>query len=129
MKPMAIGEYLLGSRNVKLIAIAGTSGGSFRVTPMHGTAEILVCLGYARWMQVFQILLHETFELAMVDCNCRFAPSPDYVESHDRYLFSMTHPQFSDIAARAAEFIGACAHDLSLAYKKQRRILCSKGKR
>lgn len=62
--------------------------------------------------------MHEALEVALIDNNCRYVPNMNYAQSDDQFLFVMTHPQFSQAVAQAAEFVTQVLPDLGKFYAR-----------
>jgi hypothetical protein len=112
-----IGIYSLSGFGVRLRWRDG-NGGEFNSNPSNGNVpEITIGFDEPDFPHVLRTLLHEAFEFAMSDGNLRYVGSDDWGDSHDGYLFIMTHPQFSDMSGRVGAFLGACLPDTAKAYR------------
>lgn len=120
VKQKIIGVYELGVHQVQLVLREG-SGGEFYFKPEAGALPRIKVGADVDWKGTVSALLHESFEFSMTVSHCRFNPAPDYGMDHSSYLFVMTHPMFSDIAARTAEFMALSLPDLSRAYNAFRK--------
>lgn len=117
-----VGNYSIGNRTVDLVAVLDTVNGSFVMTSHeHKIALIEVGLLSKSWREVFDVLLHETTELAMTDAGLRYVPAPDYAYENGSYSFHMTHTQFSDIAAKVSEFLTPALPELFKVFDNNKR--------
>lgn len=98
----AIGVFDIGCDAVTLFADPVLSGGSFDLR----AKRITVGTG-GEWWETLCTLLHEAMEYAAAQLGVRYLPSVGVSPGHDDYLFVMTHPQFSEVVARAARFAAA----------------------
>lgn len=121
MKRTRVGAFSCGTRTIELFAIPGTRGGDFHLNPEGKPTEMNICIGYHRWYEVLQVLVHETMELCLIDVACRFRPAPDSAWSSDTYVFHANHAQFSEACARAGEFIAAAQYELAKVHRKAKR--------
>ncbi len=118
MKQKIIGVYPMGLAQVELVLREG-NGGEFYTFPEKGkVARIKVGADQKQWRDVVGVLLHEAFEFTAMQLALRYAPAPDLSRDNGNYLFVMTHTQFSDVSARAGEFISCCLPDLARAWDK-----------
>lgn len=120
MKQVIVGVFSCGAEDVQLVLREG-SGGEFYCTPEKGAVARIKVGADSSWSDVISALLHEVFELQMTRLMCRYDPTTDYGRDHSSYLFVMTHPQFSNVCGRAAEFLTAVLPSVSKAYKKWHR--------
>ena len=117
MKQKIIGTYSCGVEEVQLVLREGT-GGEFWTMPEKGCIARIKVGANMEWPEVMSALLHEALELQMHRIGCRFDPTGDCGRDHSSYLFVMTHPQFSNVVGRAAQFASAALPDLAKAWKK-----------
>ncbi len=120
MRQKIVGVYDMGLDQVQLVLREG-EGGEFWFKPEDGHVPRIKVGADGEWKLVMSALLHEAMEMQMTRSHCRFNPAPDYGRDHSSYIFVMSHPIYSDIIARVAEFVSLCAPDLARAYKKFRR--------
>lgn len=102
-----IGKYELGLRDFKLYASTHHCSGSANLR----NCEIFVGCS-AEWKDTVNVLMHEALEVALIDNNCRYVPNMNYGQSDDQFMFIMSHPQFSQSVAQAAEFVTQVLPDL-----------------
>lgn len=115
-----IGRYQLGTRNVDLFW-RKEGGGSFAAAPLDNGAAKMTIGFEGEWADVVTALLHESTEMAMYDCRCRWRPSPDFGNDHGGYLFTMTHEQFCEVTGRVAYFLKDCFSSVAKAYRKHKK--------
>jgi len=113
-----LGEFELGLRRVKLIA-TNENGGSFTCLPKTGSAEIRVGIKTEKWHQCLSILLHEAIEFICVEMGFRFYPNLDMSKDSNRLYFFFQHSDFSEIIARAGEFIASASKVLKKVWEKE----------
>lgn len=116
MKQKIIGVYPCGGEDVQLVLREG-GGGEFYVTPEKGHVARIKVGGDCDWDDVISALLHEAFELQMHRIGCRYDPTGDYGKDHSSYLFVMTHPQYSNVCGRVAQFLTKAVPALHKAWK------------
>jgi hypothetical protein len=116
MDRIFIGRYPFGTRVVEIFGLPDDQGGAFNTAPDMGICEIVIGLDYGCWEKVLAVLSHEIHELAAVEINVRWVPECDYCNGSDKYLFVMTHYQFSEVVARAAWLVADCYEDVKAAY-------------
>lgn len=112
-----IGTYNLGFRKIKLFANTANSDGQVLIRD-H---TMYVGVSNPKWSCVLEVLMHESFEAAMMDMHCRYLPSADQSIASDTFLFVMTHSQFGQVTAQASDFIAAAFPDLAKYYSKLKR--------
>lgn len=97
----------LGVVNVNLLVNSNDRGGSFACHPTPvSLPAITIGLDYDHWHEVVIVLLHEVVELAMLMAGRRFEPSTGAMGG-DRYIFQMTHAEFTDVSLMAGCYIAA----------------------
>lgn len=128
-----IGEYMMGYRNVELYAVSDDTGGNFVLSPDKGVSTMEVGLDHDHWHEVFNVLLHESLEMAMCDVGARFRPNPCFATcASDTYKFMLDHNQFTEATYRASYFVCASHNALARAHRKEltaRRATVKKLKR
>jgi len=113
-----LGEFELGLRRVKLIATQ-ESGGSLTCLPKAGSAEIRVGIKTENWHECFSILLHEAIEFVCIEMGFRFYPNLDMSRDSNRLYFFFQHSDFSEIIARAGEFVASASKPLKKFWRKE----------
>ncbi len=112
-----LGTFPLGPRSVDVFADFLSTDGSF-----GGRAEgMKIGLQHDEFHKVVDIALHEAMEFACMDIRVRWAPAPDVSCAHDGYLFVLTHPEFGEACARAAEFLTPVVPRLQQLWKERRK--------
>ena len=114
-KQKVVGSYFCGFESVELVLREGYGGEVFFTE--KGSIARMALGGEQDWEDCFVSLLHETFELLFDRIKCRFNPCNDMSRSTDSYLFVANHSAFSDVCAKAGEFINTCLPDLKKAHK------------
>jgi hypothetical protein len=119
MKTVPIGIYPLGPMRIRL-EFTADYGGSFSNFGDKPTQLPLIQVGFGdgSWDTVVATLLHEAFECAAMHTRCRFAPAPDFAYETSGYTFIMQHAEFSEVAARAGQFIARSLPDLATEYNR-----------
>ena len=121
MKQKIVGIYEMGYMAIELVAREGT-GGEYYTIPEHGhIPRIKLGMDHTQWRDVVDVLLHETLEFAIDTKNGRLRPTYDTTLGHDNFVFLLTHPQFSDMCAKVAEFITTALPDLAAVWKKWKK--------
>ncbi len=92
-----------------------------QLLPKTGCGRMNIGMGYERWHDVLENLLHESFEMALIQVGGRFAKEPDFSQSTGGFLFSLDHEQFQEVVARCAEFLSKAIPDLQRAFNAKRR--------
>lgn len=112
-----IGTYELGYDNVRLFLVKGRSG-NFSLNPGKQLPCITIGGEYAKWSDLYNILLHEAMEFALTRGGHRYANTQDLSCETGAFLFMFTHAQYSDCCAKASEFLVSCHKDLKIAWVK-----------
>jgi hypothetical protein len=115
-----VGIYDLGLHAVKLILDFSKEGGHFTTDSKEHICEITVGANQ-RWEYVMQVLMHEAFELSLLEVRGRFRYTPDNAGSSDSYVFHFDHNQFSEAAARVGTFVSECLPAMGKVYNKFRK--------
>jgi hypothetical protein len=118
MKPKTIGQWWLGTDYVTLIGRDGI-GGEFERRADKLTLG--VGLTKERWLDVAGVLTHEAVELAMAQMNARYKPSVDLANGSDGYVFHCDHADFSEVCARAGEYIALALPSLTTEWKRRNK--------
>ena len=119
MKQKIVGIYEAGWENIEVVLMEGLSGEFYFIpeTGKNKVPRIKIGADHSTWNKVFDVLLHEIDEYVMSKMGFRFKPSQNLNNSHDDYVFIMTHTQFTEKNARVAEFISGCSYDVCKAWK------------
>ncbi|KKN03652.1 hypothetical protein LCGC14_1105560 [marine sediment metagenome] len=121
MKQVIVGVYDLGYQKIQLILREGT-GADWQTLPKNGdVSQMSIGVDRGIWSQIFRSLMHESLELSIFLCHCRYYQNNDVSDGNDLYMMVMDHGQFGQVSAQAAEFICACQNDLSRAWKAWHR--------
>lgn len=120
MKQVIVGNYYMGPESVEIVFREG-GGGELYPTPELGhIARIKIGADNDAWGGILRVLLHEVMELAFLRVNCRYDSDNNLGNAHDSYLFVAKHADFTEVCARAAEFMSACLPDFEQAWKEYR---------
>ena len=117
MKQKVVGSYYAGYESVELVLREGY-GGDFYTIPERGSIARMKIGADDNWEMTMASLFHETFEFLFDRSKCRFCAANDLSNSASAYLFVASHYDFSDVCAKAAEFVVACLPDLKRVYKE-----------
>lgn len=119
--PKLIGRYVLGQEFVALLSRKG-QGGEFFATGIKGIDEpcIIIGMGRPEFVQVFDTLIHEAMEAALVRVGCHYSPTMRTADDTSQAVMFMTHSQFSEAASRAAMFILQAQEPLNKRWEKRR---------
>ncbi len=121
MKQKIIGVFSIGFEDIQLVLREGT-GGEFFNWPGEGEIpRIKIGADYDKWKDVVAALLHEAAEFAMNRLRCRLNRDYDMGGDHSGYVFMMSHPEFSDVCARVADFLAASLWQLHKEWKAWKR--------
>lgn len=115
--PLKIGRYQLGYRMVNLYADTG-SNGNFALCKNNKEATIHVGFDAANEVDAFNVLCHETFELASADKDATFRADGFMDFASDSVWIICNHNQFTEIVARAAYFIWVSYKDFRKTWRK-----------
>jgi len=119
MTKKLIGKYLFGGRFIELYT-TDEWGADFTFAS-EGQRLPSICIGFsgASWEDIVKRLLHEMFEFAYSEMNCRYNASHDYGNDHGGYIFVYNHVQLSDACGRVAQLMAVCLPDLAKAWAKR----------
>lgn len=112
-----IGTYELGFRQIHLYVDQKSTSGSVGLR----SCKMVIGTEDTDWWRVVALLLHEAIEAAAIDLHCRFNDTSDGYSSDDSVVFHMTHPQYSQVIAQAAEFLTSALPDLAREYNAAQR--------
>lgn len=115
--PKFIGKFPLGYGPVKVF-VTNTVGGEGAVNTLGKTPEIRIGLDEDSWSDVLSIALHEAFEVSAMQQGCHFEPSLDLSGDTGKFVFVLTHQQFSQTCANVGLFLAAVTPALAKEYKK-----------
>lgn len=115
-----VGTYQLGLRYVKLFADT-SNGGSVHIFPKKkGVPEIRIGITES-WEDALATLLHEAYELALIDLRTRYQHDPGGSEESSDFIFHMTHNELGKAHEVVARFIVDAEHDLGMIYNKEKK--------
>jgi len=112
-----VGTYNAGMGDWKVVLRQGDSA-EFHCAPELGSCPVITMGADVTWVKLLEYTVHEAFELAMLQMQCRFIPSFSPSNTNDAYLFIMSHQQFAECCAIVAQFLSQVVPDLANAYKK-----------
>src|ERR1700676_1830035 len=128
MKKIGVGIFKLGFGFVKLFAVPGSESGEVLLLPKSkGTREIYIGID-GEWDEVVSTLLHEAYEVVLIDLNTRYKQKPSFSAESSDFVFFMTHNQLGEAHERIGEFLVHALPALSTAYKMYHEILKKKKK-
>lgn len=120
MKKLGTGR--LGFSLVDLFVDHNDCDSKFSIWPRpNANTMMVVGLRQTHWSRVLDGLLHETFELAMVQVGARFTPCPDMAQSHGGYVFVATHGVFEDAVSRSADFLANAIPAVAAEFHKRKK--------
>ena len=117
MDQINVGMYELGYENVELYLREG-HGGEFYLNPEKALPQIKLGGFHITWEDLYTALLHETIEFALTREGHRYIGSRYLGNDSGAFLFWFNHSEFSDVCAKAAEFITLAEKDLRIAWLK-----------
>lgn len=117
MKQKIVGTYRLGDRMVQLVLREGTGGECYPLPGDITHSRIKVGADTQCWGDVVGVALHEACELVGSAMHYRLAPTNMDADDLLSIVFVMTHPQFSEVCARAGGFLADCLPDLAKAWR------------
>lgn len=123
VKQKIVGIYYAGFEQFELVLREG-DGAEFYAVPEHGENKIpriKIGADQGKWDDVIAVLLHEVQELIIFRLRGRYSPSDGISIDHAAYLFILTHPEFSELCKRTAEFISDALPDLAKAWKEWKK--------
>ena len=123
MKQKIVGIYEAGWENIEVVLMEGISGEFYFIPEpsKNKVPRIKVGADHNTWDKVLDVLMHEIDEYIMSKMGLRFKPSNNLNNSHDDYVFIMTHTQFTEKNARVSEFISGCSYDVNKAWKSWKK--------
>lgn len=105
-----VGIFELGEFPVCLYALDGTDGSCS--TGKNVLPEICVGVEDEEFSSAIDILYHELFEYECMRLGYRLVRTNDASRDHSAYVFIMSHPEMSNVIARATGFAEACRESL-----------------
>lgn len=124
-----VGNYRLGFRNVRLYLDFESEDSHVILTPKdRGATEICVCADCPFYDSVSG-LLHEAYELMLIDLSTRYKVQPSFSFESSDYTFIVTHNQLGEAHDRVGTFLSDVYEDFNKVYEKySRRIQRKKQK-
>lgn len=131
-----IGRYRLGWRTVEVFGDPHKSGGQFEYFPdvslpdgKHDDETVSrMTIGFLHnddWWEVFNVILHETWEMAAADHNVRYKRTDLFMSwASDAFVFHFNHNEFTEITAQSAHFLSFALDDIKkawLAFRRKKR--------
>lgn len=115
-----IGTYELCHLNVDLYALTRESGGYLYTIPdKNRLPRIKIGLCHERWFECLEVLMHETFEFALLQY--RYCQTWRFTSGHDGYSFHFTHDEFTEACGASAIFLAQCMPAMAQAYNLHRK--------
>jgi hypothetical protein len=118
MKSISLGTFQLGLRLVKLYAVEDECNGSVKILPKDGEIPKIFVGMDCPWDVSLAVLLHEAYELTLIDLNTRYNNAPSFANSSSDYLFFMTHNQLGEAHERVGTFLEEAYSVFKAAYDK-----------
>jgi hypothetical protein len=118
VKSRLVGTYTLGYEGLELWGTDDTGGGFYFYQEKKLRPKIEVGLNYNYWADVLAVLLHEAQELAAARMGLRFERTHQMSNDMGSYVFIMSHVEFTEVVARAADLLSECEADLKTTWKQ-----------
>lgn len=83
----------------------------------NGTTVVNVGLNFS-WGEAISVLLHELYELTLIDLSTRYEVQPSYSRGSSDFMFFMSHNQLGEAHDRVGDALVKILPDFSNAYKK-----------
>jgi len=129
MKKITVGTYEAGWEQIELVLCEGYSGRFYFIPKeKNKPPRIEVGADHDKFIDVLDVLIHEIDEYVMSKMGLRYRPTETVTNSHDNYIFHMTHMQFTDKTSRISEFIYHSTKPLHQAWKKWKKTKNAKKK-
>ena len=115
---LLIGTYELGLRTIRLYVRPDGDGGSVKIFPADkGTAKVFIGIDCS-WGEAVGILLHELYEVTLIDLNTRYRKTPSFSSESSDFMFLLTHNELGEAHERIGETITEIFPAFAKAYKK-----------
>src|SRR5260370_42625329 len=119
MGEILIGNFQLGLHNIRLYAEQDGTGGHVDLRPEDkGPAKIVVGADDSNWSDVQSTLLHEVYELVLIDQSTRYTQRPAFSDESSNYIFLLTHNQLDEAHTRVSWFLTRALGSFKKAYHK-----------
>ena len=114
-----LGLYQLGLRPVRLYVDAESGNGSVEIIPTDkGPTKVIVGLDHHSFSRAVSVLLHESYEIMLIDQGTRYEPHPAASYEASNFIFVATHNQLDEAHSRVSQFLVAVYTDFKRAYDK-----------
>lgn len=120
-----VGVYPFGFGYVKVFADLTSGNGSVDLLPDNkGITEIYVGAGPGvNWSESVSTLLHEAYELTLIELNTRYKIKPSYSGESSDYMFFVSHNQLGEAHERVGEFLIKVMPEFEKVHKAIKRSL------
>lgn len=113
-----MGTYNIGLRPIRLYANPNSNDGSVNVIPKdNGSTKVNIGIDQS-WSRAVATLLHETYEIALIDLNTRFEQNPVYSNESSDFVFFMTHNELGEAHERIGELLENVLPDFRKIYDR-----------
>jgi hypothetical protein len=115
---------LLNGVQTDVYTVSDECGGWFYFNPdpvKKSRPRIKVGLDVDEWYRCLATLMHEAMEAVTANLEYRFRPSCDLALDNGSYMFVMTHTQFSEVVACAADFMSVVVPKLAKVWERKHR--------
>ena len=118
MKQEIIGTYYCGDWQIELVLREGV-GGEFWFSPEKGKIpRMKIGADHREWKSMVDVFLHEVMEFVMVTMRLRYEHDRCRAQDNSAYTFIMTHEEFAEAVALAADYMVRSVDDLKKAWEK-----------
>lgn len=118
-----VGVYPFGFGYVKVFADRTSGNGSVDLLPDNkGIAEIYVGAGPGvNWAESVSTLLHEAYELTLIELNTRYKIKPSFSGESSDYMFFLSHNQLGEAHERVGDFLVKAMPDFQKVHEAIKR--------
>ena len=125
-----IGVFALGWVNVDVYAMWNEAGGEFYHLPdSKSLPRIKIGMDHGKWEEVLNVILHEAFEYAADNYQCRYKLTGRHTGNSADFQFVMDHQQFAEITGRVAAFLDLFQDNLKAKWLKVEAIRRAESKK
>lgn len=124
-----VGKYQLGFRNVLLYVVSDSADGSVDLLPKDKGPSVIYVGIDGPFYDCVGTLLHEAYELVLIDLNTRHKKQPSYSLESSDFIFIASHNELSEAHERVGTFIASVYGEFGDAYNKNSRFLNRKRKK
>lgn len=121
MKPILVGTYNLGLRPIRLYAHPDKRDGSVKTVPKdRGTTTVDVGIDQI-WGRTLGTLLHESYEIVLIDLGTRYEKNPTYSDESSDFMFFMSHNMLGEAHEIVGDFLIEAVPDFQKIHNKYGR--------